>query len=925
VSNYSRGSEWRRWDLHIHTPETNKNDQFEGDTAETKWNSYYDDINNYVGDGLDINKSIAVIGITDYLSIDNYKKVISDNKLSNSIKLILPNVEMRMTPVASNSPINIHCIFSPEIVDDLDAIFFNRLMFEYAGRKYSATEDELIKLGRAYSNDPTFDKKAAYKAGVEQFVVNSTTLQTVFESTAKLRENTIIVVSNKSTDGASGTRTHKDYFEGATSCLDALTQGIYRMSDMIFSSNPNDVEYFLGKRADNVAEVKRKCGSIKPCIHGSDAHSNDKIFEPDLRRYCWIKADPTFEGLKQAVFEPNQRVRISEFKPEEKQGYNVIDRVEFQDNDFQTEPIYFNENLNCVIGGKSTGKSILIQNLARTIDESQTSKHLNMSKRKTKNDVNLKVFWKDGKDESHKIIYIPQTYLNQLSDEKENQTEIDEWVEEILLKNPNINKSKSQLISYITEYKMDINKTLLDFLSYDDKIRKLIADKSEIGNKNGIFTEIEKLSIEKDKIVAQSEISENEIKLYDDAKLEIERITKQKCMLMNDKDNLDLIENLVEKLTIKFNFSKEINNKIIECQESILSTAKDKWLNTKTSIIKDINKQIDSFNEAEIPYLETVNKLKEKIESSEAVKVLTQKIFEEKAKIVLISELEETEKQVSIERNNLIGRLSESGNKYKHTYQTYAVIINNNTQETDGLLFQGETPFKSVLFSQKLSSVYDTRRTEFKQVIGDIDKFNESKYDEKLLKTIIEKTVDSTMALKNGYTIESALREILDNWYNIVYRVKMDKDFIDQMSPGKKALVLLKILISLAESKCPILIDQPEDDLDNRSIFNDLINFIKEKKIDRQIIVVTHNANIVLGSDSENIIIANQEGNDSLNKSKRFEYRSGSIENNNIIYKSDGKNKEDGVLNQHGIQHHICDILEGGETAFVIRKKKYRI
>ena len=58
----------------------------------------------------------------------------------------------------------------------------------------------------------------------------------------------------------------------------------------------------------------------------------------------------------------------------------------------------------------------------------------------------------------------------------------------------------------------------------------------------------------------------------------------------------------------------------------------------------------------------------------------------------------------------------------------------------------------------------------------------------------------------------------------------MDNDTIDVMSPGKKALVLLKLLIDLADSKCPILIDQPEDDLDNRSVFNDLIPFIKRKK-----------------------------------------------------------------------------------------------
>lgn len=88
------------------------------------------------------------------------------------------------------------------------------------------------------------------------------------------------------------------------------------------------------------------------------------------------------------------------------------------------------------------------------------------------------------------------------------------------------------------------------------------------------------------------------------------------------------------------------------------------------------------------------------------------------------------------------------------------------------------------------------------------------------------------------------------------------------MSPGKKALVLLKLLINLAESKCPILIDQPEDDLDNRSVFVELVDFIRNKKISRQIILVTHNANIVVGCDAEEVIVANQAGNNALNLKK---------------------------------------------------------
>ena len=125
------------------------------------------------------------------------------------------------------------------------------------------------------------------------------------------------------------------------------------------------------------------------------------------------------------------------------------------------------------------------------------------------------------------------------------------------------------------------------------------------------------------------------------------------------------------------------------------------------------------------------------------------------------------------------------------------------------------------------------------------------------------------------------MRDINDDWYNIKYKVVMDNDNIEVMSPGKKAFVLLRLLIDLAESKCPILIDQPEDELDNRSVFDELIPFIRRKKKERQIIVITHNANVVIGADAEEIIIANQTRSKSENKEKRVEYWSRSIENDN--------------------------------------------
>lgn len=113
MEEYCRGSEWRRWDLHIHTPGTQKNDQFEGSSPEEKWERYYKCIAEYIGDGSDPAKSIAVMGITDYMSVDNYKKVVEDKRLPESIKLLIPNVEMRIAPIARTSPINVHCLFNP--------------------------------------------------------------------------------------------------------------------------------------------------------------------------------------------------------------------------------------------------------------------------------------------------------------------------------------------------------------------------------------------------------------------------------------------------------------------------------------------------------------------------------------------------------------------------------------------------------------------------------------------------------------------------------------------------------------------------------------------------------------------------------------------------------------------------------------------
>ncbi len=394
--NYERGSEWRRWDLHIHTPGTLKNDQYEGKTIEEKWDNFYNTIDHYIGDGTDPLKTIEVIGITDYLSIDNYNKVIEDGRLPESIKLVLPNVELRMVPLAKKYPVNIHCIFDPAYADSLESRFFSKLKFSFGDSSYSASHDELIRLGRDYQNDKTLSKDSAYIVGVNQFVLEFSSLKKIFDEDQELREHCIIVVSNSSGDGVSGVVEHSAYFLGDVSQMDATRRAVYQFSDMIFSAKESDIKYFVGDSADDCKTVIQKCGSLKPCIHGSDAHSCEKLFEPNNKRYCWIKADPTFNGFRQVLYEPKDRVCISPIKPEMKPDYQVIDRVEILDQEFAPTPVYFNDRLTCIIGGKSTGKSLLLHNMAMAIDPIQVSEKIGITKNSNKTITDVKVYWKDG-------------------------------------------------------------------------------------------------------------------------------------------------------------------------------------------------------------------------------------------------------------------------------------------------------------------------------------------------------------------------------------------------------------------------------------------------------------------------------------------------------------------------------------------------
>lgn len=932
MKEYSRGSEWRRWDLHVHTPGTNKNDQYEGTTIEECWDGFYRTISDYVGDGSDKVKSIVSIGITDYLSIENYKKVIAEKRLPDTIKLVIPNVELRMTPMSRNEGINIHFLFNPVVVDELEDRFFSKLSFEYKDRPYSATKAQLVSLGKALDSSLTEDK--AYLKGVGQFIPSVDSLKKLFSNDPELRENTIIIVSNSSNDGVTGAANNFSYIEANSSDFDATRQSIYQFVDAIFSGNPSDISYFLGEKSDSPDEVIRKCGSLKPCFHGCDAHTNTKLFEPDNQRYCWIKSDPSFNGLKQVLYEPKDRVRISPLMPEEKSDYHVIDRIAIDDPDFSPEPIQFNDKLSCIIGGKSTGKSILLHNLALTIDKNQVEEKTEKSKTKTRVLTKVKVFWKDGEvnetgvqNDSHKIVYIPQTYLNQLSDENEEKTEIDSIIEEIILQNDNARISHEQMLKEIREYKPSLDKRIYDAVQINEEIQSIKKEMAEIGSRAGIEKQLDGLKKQKEIESKELSISEEDISKYDTAVSELTKLNVQLQTIENDISIVDSIVSVVTPVETDKAMSDDVRKDISDAVSMIKEKADELWKEYKLKIIQKYQtkreKTVTDMRNSEI----VVDELKEQVESNEAITELSKRIQDEEQRLLIFRDYDKKIDEKSEELNKIISDLVQTFKRYDDIQERYAASVNgegSSLNEGSELTFSVLIPFRTEAFCQRIKQLFDNRVLKSKKDIINVEDFNIDQFDETALEKLIKACLNQTIPFSKSFTPESALRSILDNWYNVTYNVKMGDDLIDEMSPGKKALVLLKLLISLAESKSPILIDQPEDDLDNKSISDDLITFIKKKKIERQIIVVTHNANVVVSGDAEQVIVANQRGNTTPNNKFRFEYRTGSIEDDLPVYDDSGT-IIDGILNAQGIQQHICDILEGGEKAFAKRKNKYNI
>lgn len=141
---------------------------------------------------------------------------------------------------------------------------------------------------------------------------------------------------------------------------------------------------------------------------------------------------------------------------------------------------------------------------------------------------------------------------------------------------------------------------------------------------------------------------------------------------------------------------------------------------------------------------------------------------------------------------------------------------------------------------------------------------------------------------------------------SVKYEIVYDGVDIRRLSPGTRGIVLLLLYLALDDfDDRPLIIDQPEENLDPKSVFEELVQLFIAAKEKRQVIMVTHNANLVINTDADQIILA-EAGPQNGSGLPQITYKAGGLENKEI-------------------RKAVCDILEGGEEAFRERARRLRV
>ena len=959
---FPRGSEWRRWDLHIHTPDTILNNQF-GD-----WEEYLKTVEAHL--------DVKVLGVTDYMSITNYSKLKAfkaGGRIAN-IELLIPNIEFRIAPPTDKATaVNIHLLVSPDDPQHEQEILnaLGRLNWRYGEGKYSCLPDQLTALGRAF--DPTIKGDgAALRAGVTQFKVDFTGFRDWYSSEPWLKRNSLIGVS-AGADGVSGFRR-----DGAWA---ALRDEITRFSQIMFSGRPGEREFWLGMGSAVDRETVIRLGGPKPCIHGSDAHEIAKMFLPDGARFCWVKADPTFEGLRQVVYEPGDRVYIGPTPPAYHDQARVIRSVKLSGSKgwFDDVSVPLNSGLVSVIGQKGSGKSALAELIAFAAGswhENEAGSFLRRAGHHL-DGMSVQLEWADGVTTSTKlggnspdgnhVRYLSQKFVERLCADDHIGTELVREIESVIFSyidpTDTLNASSFEELRAIRtegirEDGNRLREDVMRFIREECELRDIAAKLPEKKAR------IKALNEERGGLIKQIPVAASP----EEARIQKELQEKRAALAVaqqaaaGDKQKLQKIKDIRGRV-IGFKsditrFYTEMGNLLIQAgipEADRVSFRPEFPLDTETPLARREGEITKSLTQregaAENPAEGTIRLLQIQIDAllklDSADKARQEKIKGIQNRIAAIGiELErveaeikriegpDKERQTAAHEDRLKAYVAFFENM-KHEQETleelYAPV---NTKLSSESASEQEQALEfsirweadlnkwlergGALFDQRKTIPYGTMQdlaTAARKSLapawtcGDPQKIGPAM--EEFLAEFRKPVLPARSYLRSDVTSMDLLQWLYEvEHLHLSYGLKYNGVELEKLSPGTKGIVLLILYLGMDIGDTrPLVVDQPDENLDNESIYKLLTAYFKAAKTRRQIILITHNPNLVVNADSEQVNVATC--NRRADGLPHITYHSGSLEND--------------APAGRGIRHHVCRILEGGSDAFQKRERRYSL
>ena len=927
LQRFQRGSEWRKWDLHVHPPETHLNDAYRGESKEQVWEHFCRHL---------AESDIGVYGITDYFSFDGYfacQKRFTELH-AGSQKLLIPNLELRLNETVNGKrqEVHIHLLLRPDLKPDMA----NRLLGSLKTEVVDSDRNRRLSCLELASQEDR-ERATVSRQNIEE------ALRETFGTGRPRQEDAVIVVAANN----SGIRTEDGVKRKAN-----LADSIDRLADAVFGHAQNRNHYLDPGRARNAKPI-----AAKPVFGGSDAHSfetlnrgGDEAEQEKPSTVTWIKADPTYEGLLQTLVEPAERVHLGAARPDRKEPYKVISAVHFTGTDKFPETIVFNQNLVSIIGSRSSGKSALLAYIAHAVDPDYAEAQQIAADRGTDSsnvgpapgvswrnvsEIECPVEWGDGSEDEGKVIYIPQNSLFWISEHAE---EITAKIEPTLFRlDAEFKTAHRQMESELEATGEAIRRAAEDWFREETALERAQAQRKDLGGEEAIKKTRAELEAKIEALRKRSSLSEGESKEYEAL---VDRLSEIAARRREIEGEAALLAPHLQKTSSGYQPSAGVDAALrltpppAELPAAIRAKLEGLVESGEEKARQELGKTLIEHQRALDDQLAALIKEDERLRSENETLMKKSQADEEVEALIADKKKQDEALAELATRGEEIGALKVAAEK---AISSLVAAIERREEAIDRLV--GVFESKERLLDGEMSFGIETGWSEnARRALSDrINRQQRSEFVDREQGIKLEKCAQEPggflSAIHSGeqrvikdQNPEEVAIDVLLASREVRFSAEIEDDRIggfkaSTMTPGKQALFALTLILNESEEAWPLLIDQPEDDLDSRSIYDVLVRYLCERKRERQIIMVSHNANLVIGADSEQVMVANRHGDEGRENrdGQMFAYFSGSLEHSR-------RPKDSAIaFDRGGIREHACEILDGGEEAFRKRQEKYKI